>query len=136
MTNVFVCQAADGMQVSGSVVGSGSPVILLAGGIDFDARSWAGVVRRLSQHHTIFRFVRRRYRPELGDPFQWSMREDAEDVAAVAALSSEPVALLAHSSGGVGDLGVTFGREVSSTERPASERSAPPSSGQSSSTKP
>lgn len=101
MTNVFAAQAADGVQVSGSVVGAGPPVVLLAGGIDYDARSWTGVVHRLSRHHTIFGFVRRRYRPELGDPFQWSIREDTQDVAAVAALSSEPVALLAHSSGGV-----------------------------------
>lgn len=43
------------------------------------------------------RFVRRFYRPELGDPFGWTMADEARDVPA---LGGE-VELLGHSSGGV-----------------------------------
>lgn len=96
------CVSADGVPLQASVTGDGRPLILLAGGIDYQAAGWNKVVPLLATRgFAVVRFVRRFYRPELGDPFQWTMADEARDVAALATAAGGQVDLLGHSSGGV-----------------------------------
>ena len=101
MDETVTCTAEDGTPLLATASGSGRPLILLAGGIDYRARGWDRVVPRLADQHRVVRFVRRFYRPELGDPFRWTMVDEAGDVAALARRLGGSVDLLGHSSGGV-----------------------------------
>ena len=101
MNAALTCAADDGVRVDASVAGSGPPLILLAGGIDYLGRGWDSTAAQLSGQRRVVRPVRRFYRPELGDPFAWTMRDEARDVAALAAALGGRVDLLGHSSGGV-----------------------------------
>ena len=101
MSAALTCAADDGVLVDASVAGSGPPLILLAGGIDYLGRGWDSTVAHLVGQRRVVRHVRRFYRPELGDPFACAMRDDARDVAALAAALGGDVDLLGHSSGGV-----------------------------------
>lgn len=84
-----------------TVTGDGPPLILLAGGIDYRGRGWDSTVAYLAAQRRVVRFVRRFYRPELGNPFGWTMADEARDVAALATALGGEVELLGHSSGGV-----------------------------------
>jgi pimeloyl-ACP methyl ester carboxylesterase len=95
------CTADDGTPIVATATGSGRPLILLAGGIDYRAGGWDRVVPLLTGRHRVVRYVRRFYRPELGDPFRWAMSDEAGDVAALARRLGGSVDLLGHSSGGV-----------------------------------
>lgn len=95
------CVADDGLAVNATVAGVGTPVILLPGGIDYTGRGWDKAASLLAHRRRVVRFVRRFYRPELGDPFRWNLTDEARDVAALAAQLGGAVALLGHSSGGV-----------------------------------
>ena len=101
MDETVTCTAEDGTPILARASGSGRPLILLAGGIDYRARGWDRVVALLAEHHRVVLMVRRCYRPELGDPFGWSMLDDAGDVAALARRLGGAVDLVGHSSGGV-----------------------------------
>ena len=101
ITAELTCAASDGVEVRATVTGNGPPLILLAGGIDYLGRGWQSAVAHLAEQRRVVRFVRRFYRPELGDPFRWGMRDEARDVAALATALGGGVELLGHSSGGV-----------------------------------
>ena len=101
MDETVTCTADDGTPLAATMTGAGRPLILLAGGIDYRARGWDRVVHLLAGRRRIVRFERRFYRPELGDPFRWTMVDEAGDVAALARRLGVPVDLLGHSSGGV-----------------------------------
>ncbi len=94
--------ADDGVEVRATVTGEGRPLILLPGGIDYQGSGWNKVVPLLAgRGYAVARFIRRFYRPELGDPFQWTMADEARDVAALSQALGGEVALVGHSSGGV-----------------------------------
>ncbi len=96
------CVSSDGVHVQATITGEGRPLILLPGGIDYEGTGWNKVVPLLARRgYAVVRFVRRFYRPELGDPFQWKMADEARDVAAVAQALGDRVDLVGHSSGGV-----------------------------------
>jgi pimeloyl-ACP methyl ester carboxylesterase len=101
MTDTITCTADDGVQVTATNTGIGRPLVLLPGGIDYTGRGWDKVVPLLTSGHRVVRFVRRFYRPELGDPFRWTMADEARDVAALAGRIGEPIDIVGHSSGGV-----------------------------------
>ena len=101
MDETVSCTADDGTPIVATATGSGRPLILLAGGIDYRAGGWDRVVHLLTGRHRVVRYVRRFYRPELGDPFRWAMSDEAGDVAALARRLGGSVDLLGHSSGGV-----------------------------------
>ena len=101
MPDTITCAADDGVQVTATMSGTGPPLILLPGGIDYAGRGWDKVVPLLTSTHRVVRFVRRFYRPELGDPFRWAMADEARDVAALAQRIGEPIDIVGHSSGGV-----------------------------------
>lgn len=96
------CVSADGVQVQATVTGKGRPLILLPGGIDYEGTGWNKAVPLLADRgYAVVRFVRRFYRPELGDPFVWTMADEARDVAALAHALGGEANLVGHSSGGV-----------------------------------
>lgn len=101
LSAALTCAADDGVTVEASVTGAGPPLVLLAGGIDYLGRGWDSTIAHLAEQRRVVRYVRRFYRPELGDPFALAMRDEARDVAALATALGGRVDLLAHSSGGV-----------------------------------
>ena len=101
MPDTITCAADDGVPVTASITGTGRPLVLLPGGIDYTGKGWDKVAPLLGADHRVVRFVRRFYRPELGDPFRWTMADEARDVAALADHLGEPLDLVGHSSGGV-----------------------------------
>lgn len=72
MAGIISCSADDGVAVTASITGTGRPLVLLPGGIDYTGKGWDKVAPLLSTEHRVVRFVRRFYRPELGDPLRWT----------------------------------------------------------------
>lgn len=101
MGTTFEARAADGLGVTATTSGSGPAVIVIPGGLDADARAWRSVTDRLCRDHQVIVLRRRRYRPELGDPWRWSIADETLDVRALAERIESPPTVVAHSSGAV-----------------------------------
>lgn len=74
------------------------PPLLLVHGTTADHRSWAQVTPLLAEHCTAYA-LDRRGRGESGDTAGYSLRHEAEDIAAVVESIGGPVCLLGHSYG-------------------------------------
>jgi pimeloyl-ACP methyl ester carboxylesterase len=93
----------DGTTIGCSVVGTGSPLVLVHGGTA-DRSRWAGITPRLAGSFTVCA-MDRRGRGLSGDGPEYAVEREFEDVAAVVDAESQraatPVDLLGHSFGGI-----------------------------------
>lgn len=96
-TAPFSVRSKDGTKIAYTVSGQGPPVVLVHGtsGSDF---SWARVRPHLQERLTVYA-VQRRGRGQSGDAPEYSLRREAEDLAAVVDSIGEAVSLVGHSFG-------------------------------------
>lgn len=102
-TERFTVASKDGVQVSVQKAGSGPALLLIHGALLNGSLSWGPVLTRLVKRYTVYAMDRRGRAPS-GDAEQYSIENEADDIAAVAAAISGPVIVLAHSYGALASL--------------------------------
>jgi pimeloyl-ACP methyl ester carboxylesterase len=95
--------SADGTVVGYESFGAGPPLLLVHGSTGTRAR-WAPVQAKLAQRYTLHAMDRRGRGLSTGECGPYSMRREAEDVAAVADALGGDVYVVGHSSGGLAVL--------------------------------
>ena len=91
--------SADGTRIAYERTGSGPPLVLVHG-TTADHTRWDPVRPVLEKHVTVYA-VDRRGRGESGDPGEYALEREAEDVAAVVGSIDESVVLFGHSFGAI-----------------------------------
>jgi pimeloyl-ACP methyl ester carboxylesterase len=90
-------RSADGTTIAFDRLGSGPPLVLLAGGM-CDRRTFTDLAAALAADFEVLN-VDRRGRGDSGDTAPYAVAREVEDVAAVVRAAGGPVALFGHSSG-------------------------------------
>ncbi|HKY33256.1 MAG TPA: alpha/beta hydrolase [Candidatus Polarisedimenticolia bacterium] len=96
----------DGTRLAVECSGSGPELLLVHGGVG-DRTRWTPLFPLLSSRFTVCA-MDRRGRGGSGDAVQYSIRREAEDIAAVVESRAGPVAVLGHSYGGICALEAAF----------------------------
>jgi pimeloyl-ACP methyl ester carboxylesterase len=96
----------DGTPIAVECAGSGPTLVIAHGGIG-DRTRWTPMFPFLSSHFTVCAMDRRGHGAS-GDSGDYSLRKEAEDIAAVVDSRSGTVYLLGHSYGALGALEATF----------------------------
>jgi pimeloyl-ACP methyl ester carboxylesterase len=90
-------RSADGTTIAFDRLGSGPPLVLLAGGM-CDRRTFTDLADALATDFEVLN-VDRRGRGDSGDTPPYAVAREVEDIAAVVRAAGGPVALFGHSSG-------------------------------------
>ncbi|WP_163513734.1 alpha/beta fold hydrolase [Fodinicola acaciae] len=102
MAETFSVSSADGTSIGYERLGSGPALLAVHGGTANRTR-WAPVAALLAEHYTLH-LMDRRGRGLSGDGPDYSLRREAEDVAAVVEAIGGPVFVLGHSYGALCSL--------------------------------
>jgi pimeloyl-ACP methyl ester carboxylesterase len=102
-TERFAVRSSDGVEISVQKAGSGPALLLVHGSLVTGAVSWGAVLPKLAEHFTVHA-MDRRGRPLSSDAQAYSILNEADDIASVAAAAGKPVTVLAHSYGGLATL--------------------------------
>jgi pimeloyl-ACP methyl ester carboxylesterase len=93
--------SADGTAIAYERSGGGHPVVVIGGGLN-DRAMFTPFATILSQQFTVFNYDRRgRGDSGYGDPAQFSMEREVEDLAAVIEATGEPTSVFANCTGGM-----------------------------------
>ncbi|MEV4625756.1 alpha/beta hydrolase [Micromonospora sp. NPDC049523] len=93
--------SADGTAIAFERSGSGPAVVVIGGGLN-DRAMFTPFASILSEHFTVFNYDRRgRGDSEYGDPEQYTIDREVEDLAAVIEATGEPTAVFANCTGGM-----------------------------------
>jgi pimeloyl-ACP methyl ester carboxylesterase len=102
-TERFAVSSKDGVEISVQKSGSGPALLLIHGAMLNGSLSWGAVLPKLSEHYTVYAMDRRGRAPS-GDAKQYSIANEADDIAAVLDAIGGQVIVLAHSYGGLATL--------------------------------
>jgi pimeloyl-ACP methyl ester carboxylesterase len=97
--SVTEVRSRDGTRIVYECAGSGPELLIVHGGTG-DRNRWLPMFSYLEKDFTVCAMDRRAH-GQSGDGPSYSLRHEAEDVAAVATSRGKPVAVLGHSFGGV-----------------------------------
>lgn len=100
MRQTLTVTSTDGTDIRAIAEGQGRPVLVAHGGLD-DGSSWHRVAQRLAPRWRVIRLHRRQYRLDLAAGLPCTMRQEADDLVALAESLGEPAILVGHSSGAV-----------------------------------
>ncbi|MDQ1740205.1 MAG: acyltransferase [Pseudonocardiales bacterium] len=93
--------SADGTEIAVDISGSGPPVMVIGGGLN-DRFMFAVFAQMLSDRFTVYNYDRRgRGDSGYGDPDQYTIEREVEDLAAVTELAGEPGYVFANCTGGI-----------------------------------
>jgi pimeloyl-ACP methyl ester carboxylesterase len=99
----FTVASSDGVQISVQKVGSGPALLLVHGALLNGSLSWGAVLPKFAEHFTVYAMDRRGRAPS-GDAKEYSLANEAGDIAAVVEAIGGPVVVLAHSYGALATL--------------------------------
>jgi pimeloyl-ACP methyl ester carboxylesterase len=102
-TERFTVRSRDGAEISVQKAGSGPALLLIHGALLNGSLSWGAVLPKLAQHFTVYAMDRRGRAPS-GDAKEYSIANEADDIAAVVEAIGGPVIVLAHSYGALASL--------------------------------
>jgi pimeloyl-ACP methyl ester carboxylesterase len=94
----FQVRSADGAEISFECAGSGPELLIVHGGTG-DRTRWTPMFAHLGKDFTVCAMDRRAH-GRSGDKPDYTLRKEAEDVAAVVNARGSPVVVLGHSFGG------------------------------------
>ena len=94
----FTVRSNDGVEISVQKAGAGPALLLVHGSLLNGAISWGPMIPALAQRFTVYAMDRRGRAPS-GDAKQYSIANEADDIAAVVNSIGAPVAVLGHSYG-------------------------------------
>jgi pimeloyl-ACP methyl ester carboxylesterase len=93
--------SADGTKIAYEKVGSGPPVVVVGAGLN-DRAMFTPLATIVSQRFTVYNYDRRgRGDSDTGDPQQWTIQREIEDLAAVLDAVGEPSHVFANCTGGM-----------------------------------
>jgi pimeloyl-ACP methyl ester carboxylesterase len=99
----FVVPSKDGVEISVQKTGLGPPLLLIHGALLNGSLSWGAVLPKLAERFTVY-VMDRRGRAPSGDAKEYSISNEADDIAAVVEAVGDPVVVLAHSYGALATL--------------------------------
>jgi pimeloyl-ACP methyl ester carboxylesterase len=99
----FTVRSEDGVPISVQKAGEGPSLLLIHGALLDGSLSWRPVLARLAAHFTVY-VMDRRGRAPSGDAEQYSISNEADDIAGVVKAIGGPVIVLAHSYGALASL--------------------------------
>jgi pimeloyl-ACP methyl ester carboxylesterase len=102
-TERFTVRSRDGVEISVQKAGAGPALLLIHGALLNGTISWGAVQPKFAEHFTVYAMERRGRAPS-GDAKEYSIANEADDIAAVVDAISGPVILLAHSYGALASL--------------------------------
>jgi len=94
----FTVSSDDGVEISVQKAGSGPALLLVHGALLNGSLSWGAVLPKFAEKFTVYSMDRRGRAPS-GDAKQYSIANEADDIAAVVKSIAGPVVVLAHSYG-------------------------------------
>jgi len=103
-TERFTVRSRDGVEISAQKAGSGPALLLIHGALFNGTLSWGAVLGKLAEHLTVYAMDRRGRAPS-GDAKEYSISNEADDIAAVVEAIGAPAIVLAHSFGALASLG-------------------------------
>jgi pimeloyl-ACP methyl ester carboxylesterase len=93
--------SSDGTTIAYEVSGSGPPVVMIGGGLN-DRAMFAPMAQALSEHFTVYNYDRRgRGDSGYGNPDEYTIQIEVDDLAAVIAVSGEPALVFGNCTGGI-----------------------------------
>lgn len=102
-TDRFTVRSEDGVPISVQKAGAGPALLLIHGALLDGSLTWRPVLARLSSHFAVY-VMDRRGRAPSGDAEQYSISNEADDIAGVVEAIGGPVIILAHSYGALASL--------------------------------
>jgi len=99
----FTVASKDGFLLSVQRAGSGPALLLVHGALLNGSLSWGAVLPKFVERFTVFAMDRRGRAPS-GDAKEYSIANEADDIAAVIEAIGGPVVVLAHSYGALATL--------------------------------
>ncbi|MGA2883051.1 MAG: alpha/beta hydrolase [Bryobacteraceae bacterium] len=102
-TERFTVQSKDGVEISVQKAGSGPALLLVHGALLNGSLSWGAVLPKLAEHFTVYAMDRRGRAPS-GDAREYSISNEADDIASVVNAIGGLVIVLAHSYGALATL--------------------------------
>ena len=81
-TERFTVKSADGVEISVQKAGAGPALLLVHGSLLNGLLSWGAVLPKFAEHFTVYAMDRRGRAPS-GDAQQYSIQNEADDIAAV-----------------------------------------------------
>jgi len=102
-TERFIVRSKDGVDISVQKAGSGPSLLLVHGSLLNGSLSWAAVLPKLAEHFTVYAMDRRGRAPS-GDAKDYSIANEADDIAAVVDAIGGQVTVLSHSYGALASL--------------------------------
>jgi pimeloyl-ACP methyl ester carboxylesterase len=102
-TERFTVTSKDGVEISVQKAGSGPALLLIHGALLNGSLSWGAVLPKLAEHFTVYAMDRRGRAPS-DDAKQYSLANEADDIASVVQAIGGPVLVLAHSYGALATL--------------------------------
>jgi pimeloyl-ACP methyl ester carboxylesterase len=102
-TERFIVQSNDGVDISVQKAGTGPALLLIHGALLNGSLSWGAVLPKLAEHFTVYAMDRRGRAPS-GDAKEYSISNEADDIANVVGAIGGQVVVLAHSYGALATL--------------------------------
>lgn len=102
-TERFTVRSKDGVEISVQKAGSGPALLLIHGALLNGSLSWGAVLPKFAEHFTVYAMDRRGRAPS-GDAKDYSVVNEADDIASVVEAIGGPVIVLAHSYGALSTL--------------------------------
>lgn len=102
-TERLTVSSKDGVEISMQKAGSGPALLLIHGALLNGSLSWGAVLGKLAERFTVYAMDRRGRAPS-GDAKEYSIDNEADDIAAVVDAIGGQVIVLAHSYGGLATL--------------------------------
>jgi pimeloyl-ACP methyl ester carboxylesterase len=99
----FTVLSNDGVEISVQKAGSGPALLLIHGALLNGSLAWGPVLPKLAEHFTVYA-VDRRGRAPSGDAKEYSIVNEADDIARVVEAIGGPVVMLSHSYGALASL--------------------------------
>jgi pimeloyl-ACP methyl ester carboxylesterase len=94
----FTVRSNDGVEISVQKAGSGPALLLVHGSLFNGPISWGAVLPKLAERFTVYAMDRRGRVPS-GDAKEYSIANEADDIASVVEAIGGPIVVLAHSYG-------------------------------------
>ncbi len=99
----FKVPSYDGVEISVQKAGSGPALLLIHGALLNGSLSWGAVLPKFAEHLTVYAMDRRGRAPS-GDAKEYSIANEADDIARVVEATGGPVVVLSHSYGALASL--------------------------------